>query len=105
MAQSQKSEAGSRREGSRKGMAPNLLHQTSAFSSLSSRDAVDCSSHNLIAMFFEQIEEEEEAGLPDLGPDGVTAKAPSNEEDADEEEDASILQQVLFQARLVSATA
>ena len=57
----------------------------------------------MITVFFEQIDEEEEAMLPDLGAGGVTAKAPGTDEEADEEEDASFLQQVLFQARLVSA--
>ena len=59
----------------------------------------------MIAVFFEQIEEEEEDMLPNLEAGGVTAKAPGTDEDADEEEDASFLQQVLFQARLVSTTA
>ena len=43
--------------------------------------------------------------LPDLGAGGVTAQAPGADEEADEEEDTSFLQQVLFQARLVSTTA
>ena len=59
----------------------------------------------MITVSFEQVEEEEEAGLPDLGAGGATAKALGTEEEADEEEDASFLQQVLFQARLVSITA
>ena len=59
----------------------------------------------MITVFFKQIEEEEEAMLPDLADGGVTAKAPGTDEEADEEDDASFLQQVLFQARLVSTTA
>ena len=57
-----------------------------------------------VYFFLEQIVEEEEAMLPELGAGVVTAKAPGTDEEADDEEDISFLQQVLFQARLVSTT-
>ena len=101
VAQSQESEAGSRREVCRKGMAPTLLHQTSRYPSLSSLDVADWQSHHVITVFFGQIDEEEEDMLPKLQARGVTAKAPGTDEEADEKEDTPLLHQVLFQARLV----
>ena len=86
-------------------MAPTLVHQTLEYSSLSSQDVANCHSHHVITLFVEQIDEEEEAMLPDLGAGGVMAKAPGTDDEADEEEDTPFLQQVLFQARLVSITA